>query len=71
MYARPALLFEASRSALLLRAVRGAPLDRPTAVSLLPNAMRANDLSRRPKSGLRSSPSATYGFDQEPSTWMP
>jgi len=69
MYARRSPLFDAARSALLLRASPGRSLAPST--TPLPNAMRANDLPRRPSPGHGTSTAGTYGPNGEPSTWKP
>ena len=71
MHARPAPLFDASRSALLLRAGPGSDPLSTLNSKLPPNAMRANDLRRTARSGSRASPLATYGSAREPVPWKP
>ena len=71
MHARPATLFDSSRSALLLRGDPGSNSIPSRTPALPPNAMRVNDLSRETGLDPRASTVATYGFDREPSSWKP
>ena len=68
---RTAPLFDASRSALMLRVGRESGLRPPNSPTLPPNTMRANDLSRGAAPGSDVSTIATYGADRERSLWKP
>jgi hypothetical protein len=69
MHAGTAPLFDISQSALCLRVAPGADSGAAFPPTLLPNTMRANDLSSRLHGGHQPSTFATYVSDREPSTW--